>query len=207
MYAESLPQPPLKMTDQTTQHEGGTSLSPSLSVVPTDPDALPEPGAKWELKKLSQKHKDICSLIAQGIGRGQIATLCGITPEYVTMLTKQPLCVAYIKDMSEFAGVQLEAMFGKTVEVIGQTLATGAPKEQMAAARLQLEVTKRIGRPDVSANNGAMGADERLLALSERLVGLLGSAKQQSDQIIEDVEFVEIPRDAAVDPNGSSDDE
>lgn len=191
MYAESLPQNQMKLTDQTTQHEGGASLS----LVPVDEDALPEPGAKWELKKLSQKHKDICSLIAQGIGRQQIATLCGITPEYVTMLMRQPLCMAHIKEMSEFAGIQLEAMFGKTVEVIAKTLDSGAPKEQIAAARLQLEVTKRIGRPDVSANNSAMGADERLLSLAERLTGLLVSAKQESGQVIEDVEFFEVPQE------------
>lgn len=137
--------------------------------LPLSPADVP-PG--WQLKKLKPKHKDICSLIAQGVSRGDIAKVCGITPEYVTMLSRQPLCISFIKDLNEFAGLQLEAMFVKSVEAISNTLDNGAPKEKLQAARLQLEVTKRIGPRGRDVAEG-QGMDDRLLALSQRLVGLL----------------------------------
>lgn len=175
-------------------------------IVPVPLDDLPfgqdlpaspaETPAGWRLKQLKPKHKDICALIAQGIGRAQIASVCGITPEYVTMLSRQPLCIAYIKELNEYAGLQLEAMFAKTVEVIGEGLASGNTKDQLQAARLQLEVTKRIGgRSDPAAGQGAVNADERLLSLAERLTGLLSQKKaEQYEGQIEDAEFRELPK-------------
>jgi hypothetical protein len=149
---------------------------------------------KWELKKLTQRHKDICALIAQGIKRQQIASICEVTPEYVTMLARQPKCIQYIQEMNQYAAVQLDAMFVKTVDVINEAMDTGSTEEKLRAARLQLEVTKRIGRPDPSAGQGVVNADERLLTLAERLTGLLAQKKAESNESeAEDAEFRELP--------------
>lgn len=167
-------------------------------IVPVNLDDLPfgqdlplsssETPPGWQLKKLKPKHKDICSLIAQGVGRGDIAKVCGITPEYVTMLSRQPLCIAFIKDLNEFAGLQLEAMFSKTVEAISDGLDSGNTKDKLQAARLQLEVTKRIG-PRVEAQQGGSDREARLINLAERLTGLLAQA--QASSVIEG-DFVEV---------------
>lgn len=184
MYAEKQPHTQMTSADQITQ-TGEDDPFPEL----------PEPGEKWQLKKLTPKHKDICAMIAQGIGRQQIAAVCKITPEYVTMLTKQPVCIAYIKEMNEFAGLQLEASFSQVVEVIQDVMKEGSGKEKLAAARLQLEVTGRVGSKGAAAGN-TVNADDRLVGLAERLVGLLAGAKAQSvatiDQEIEDGDFTEV---------------
>lgn len=149
---------------------------------------------KWELKKFTQRHKDICALIAQGLKRKQIADICGVTPEYVTMLARQPKCIQFIQEMNQYAAVQLDAMFVKTVDVINDAMDNGSTEERLRAARLQLEVTKRIGRPDPSAGQVA-GTDDRLLNLAERLTGLLAKARGVSDgEEITDAEFREVPQ-------------
>lgn len=148
--------------------------------------------SKWELKTLTERHKNICALIAQGLKRGQIAAICDVTPEYVTMLAKQPKCIAYIREMNAFAALQLDAMFTKTVEVINDAMDSGNTDEKLKAARLQLEVTKRLGRPDPNAGTDRPSTEDRLLGLAERLA-VLASRQRQPNEIT-DVEFTEIPR-------------
>ncbi len=159
----------------TPQNESaGTPVHGEGHLVPVELDDVENP--KWELKKLSPKHKDICSLIAQGIGRQQIASLCQITPEYVTMLAKQPLCIAFIRDLNEFAGVQMEAMFVKSVAVIADVMDNGNAQDKLKAARLQMEATGRVGSKGMQGGGGD-GMEERLAALAGRLVGLLEQSK------------------------------
>lgn len=155
----------------------------------------------WQLKKLKPLHKDVCSYIAQGMKQIEVASICGITKEYVWMLLQQPLCQAYIQEMNQAVGVRLEAMFSQTVDTIAETMRTGSPEEQLKAARLQLEATRRIG-----AKAGAIVADtgqgDRLLALSERLVGLLAAQRNRADGQIIEGEF----RDASFPTNASQPD-
>jgi len=103
----------------------------------------------FQLKKLGPKHKNIASLLAQGANRGEIAQIAGVTPEYVTMLSKDALVVQYMKEMSEFANTRLEAMFEKSVDTISAVMDQGSAKERLAAARLQMEAIKKIGKADV----------------------------------------------------------
>lgn len=128
-------------------------------------------GEGWQLKELKPKHKEVCSLLAQGLGRNDVARIVGITPEYVTMLVKQPIVKEYMGEMAQLAGIQLDAMFVKSVDTIGEVMTTGSNKEKIQAARLQLEATKRIG-----SNSGLpkeiIDSTERLARLSERLLAL-----------------------------------
>lgn len=182
--------------------------------VPSDPTSaqLPEaPPAEectvtdgaYQLKELKPKHRNILSLVAQGVGRGQIATIFDITPEYVSMLCRMPICKQYIAGLNEVCEVQLEGMFGKSVAAISDALDNGSIGDKLKGARLQLEATKRIGKaPDIAPQS--VSTEERLVRLAERLTALIPSRadvstvqnlntstpKQSED--IQDASFTEI---------------
>ena len=140
-------------------------------------DDLPEEGEGqhgWVMKTLKPKHKQVCSLLAQGIDRQTIANVVGITPEYVSMLAGQKLVQDYVKDMAKLADLQLEAMFTKSVQAIGETLENGNHKEKIQAARLQMEATRRIGSKSVEPEK-LIDTNNRLAKLAERLLYLQGN--------------------------------
>jgi len=125
----------------------------------------------WQMKELKPKHKQVCAMLAQGIDRRTISNVVGVTPEYITMLSKQPLMKDYIAEMCQAAGLQLDAMFVQSVEVISEVMANGSPKERVAAARLQMEATKRIGSGS-SIPKEIIDTNDRLARLAERLLYL-----------------------------------
>lgn len=148
-------------------------------------DRAPEP---VELKKLSPVHKQVAALIAQGVDRRTIAVACDYTPEYVTWLQRQPLFREYIKEMSEAVGVQLEAMFVKSVQVINSAMDNGNIDEQLKGAKLQLEATGRVGRFQTQAPIG--GGTDRLEQLAERLQKLLQNQRRVADGEIIEAEVI-----------------
>jgi hypothetical protein len=131
---------------------------------------------KWEMKKLSPKHQQVAALVAQGMKFVDIAALVDYTPQYITMLVAQPLMRSYIAEKCAIAGTRLEALFAQSVEVIADTMKNGSEGGKLKAARLQLEATKRIGRPDPNAGTGASNVD-RLEQLAERLIMLQAGAR------------------------------
>jgi hypothetical protein len=147
----------------------------------------------FELKKLSPAHKQVAALVAQGVDRRTIAAACDFTPEYVTMLQGQPLFVEYIKGMNRAVATQLEALFGKSVDVINNAMDTGNIDEQLKGAKLQLEATGRIGRFATIAPEA--GGQDRLEQLSERLLGLLKSQRRVANGEVIEGEVVRfVPR-------------
>ena len=87
-----------------------------------------------------------------------------------------------------------ELMSELTADAMVDTLKNGAHADKMKAARLQLEVTKRIGRPDPYAV-GQHPAEDRLAQLANRLEGLLDTKKgglydEAGQPIFEDAEVV-----------------
>jgi hypothetical protein len=155
-------------------------------IVPTS-----EVGSKYDLKELSPKHKQVCSMLAQGHDRATIAAVIGITPEYISMLAKQPLVQAYVRDMSAVANLQLEAMFTSAVTAIGDTLQNGNYSDKVKAARLQLEATKRVGSSG-SLIHEVVDSNARLAKLAERLLYLQGHQGQASVEV-EEGEFSVAP--------------
>lgn len=148
-----------------------------------DADEYEEVGKKgWTLKVLKPWHRQMCSMIAQGIPRSTIANVFKKTPEYISMLAAQSLIQTCIQEDCSYAGLQLEAQFVKSVDAIGDTLENGNHKEKMQAARLQLEATKRIG-PRSTPQATEVNFEDRLIHLSERLVGLLESQKMATTNI------------------------
>lgn len=106
---------------------------PSIHIVP-----------KWELKSLSQKHKNIIALHAQSVSRTDIGQVCGCTPEYVSMIVAQPLAKEYLRELEQYMDSRLQTLYGKSVDVIQSGLAGNATDTQLKAARLQLEVTGKL---------------------------------------------------------------
>lgn len=126
---------------------------------------------KWQLKELKGRHKNICSLIAQGVPRQQVALVCSVTPEYVSMLLRQPLCMQYIAKLNQAVDVQLEALHGASVEAIGRALRDGTNEDALKAARLQMEATGRVGPKQVATTTE--NNTDKLEKLADRLLGLL----------------------------------
>lgn len=154
-----------------------TSPDPALSDLPETvleeaSMELAEAGEipQWELKKLRPMHKQICALIAQGHKYVNIAPIVGCTPEYISMLMRQPLIKAEVDRISSVAMVKMNALTDMAVEVTRSSLTEGSEKGKLQAARMVFETTGRLGRGAGGAGEAPVDMAERLLQLSERLV-------------------------------------
>lgn len=143
-------------------------MSAMLQEVPSQEEGT---ASKWEMKELKPIHKQLCSMLAQGIDRQTIAQVLDITPEYVSMLSKQPLVQKYIQEMCQFASLQLEAQFVEGVKVIGDVMANGNDKERLQAVRLNAELTHRIGSGSGPVAE-LIDTNDRLARLASRLLSL-----------------------------------
>lgn len=149
-----------------------------LQALPDDMSPEGDAPVGWQLKTLKPRHKSICALVAQGLPNKDVATMTGVHPAYITKLMQQPVCQRYIKEMSLVAGVQLEALTQKTVDTISEVMTTGNGTERLKAARLQAEMTGRVGSK-AGYQGDSSPAEDRLNKLADRLTGLLTKAKQQ----------------------------
>ncbi len=151
-------------------------------------------GRKVQLKSLSPKHKQVMALLAQGLDRHSIAQLVQLDPEYITWLTGDPLCKAYLEEMNGHVQVRMEALFAKSVDVVADTMLNGSAEDKLKAARLQLEATKRLGRQ--AGREDDVPESDRLEKLSNRLLSLLedrrgGNTYQGEAAQVEDAQLVE----------------
>lgn len=149
---------------------------------------------QWELKKLKPVHLAICSLVAQGNKYVDVAKMTGVTKEYISMLMRQQIIKDEVVRKAELVGTRLELLFEKSVDTIADAMENGNHKEKLQAARLQLEATKRIGRPDPFAISANVPTD-RLDNLAKRLEGLLDKTKgglydEAGNPIFEEAEIV-----------------
>src|SRR6266850_1170162 len=135
------------------------------------------PQGPWQLKKLTELHKQAAALLAQGVGRQTVATACDFTPEYITMLQQQPLFIGYVKEMTAAAATRLEALFDESVEVIADTMKNGTEDGKLKAVKLQLEATGRVGQN--AERERTPGDSDRLSVLAERLVSLLATQRRR----------------------------
>lgn len=148
----------------------------------------------WYLKSMQPWHENLCKMLVQGIPRGTIAEILDCTPNYVSMLARQPIIRAYMKEWADYAGIVLDAQFMKVVESIGETLDNGNHKEKMEAARLHSQLTGRIGSGG-QVQPTDTDLNSKLADLSNRLVGLLESHKIASSKSIIEGEYNEGSKD------------
>lgn len=114
------------------------------------PATNPQPA--FQLKKLKPKHRQVAALLAQGVGRAEVAAITGITPEYVSMLARQPLFMEYVKQLTEFTDVRLQALYDKSVDVLADTLVAGSEDARLRAAGMVMKATGKEGTSRVQAD-------------------------------------------------------
>ena len=114
------------------------------------------------LKRLSNKHKNMVALSRQGMSRDSVAEYCGCTPQYVTMILKQPLARAYIADLEVHLDTRLRGLYEKSVNVIADVLDNGKNADRLAAAQIQLEA---IGKRKLDPSEGKQTAEDIVSAM------------------------------------------
>ncbi len=147
----------------------------SALTVPTF--AEPDTTRAIQLKKIGPKHHEVASLLAQGVGRQQIAEVTGFTPEYITWLLRDPLFREHMRQKSEFVDALVDAQYERVADAIVDGLTNGAPEDRLKAARLQLELTGRIGKGE-RPNAALESSVERLSTLAERLLALQSNVRK-----------------------------
>lgn len=95
-----------------------------------------EPKTQFELKKLKPRHKQAASLLAQGLGRAEVAEAIGCTPEYITMLCQQTLFIEHMEELEKVVRVRMQAMMETSADVVGLALRGGSIKERLEAAKM-----------------------------------------------------------------------
>lgn len=130
------------------------------------------------LQKLSQKHKQVLSLVAQGLDRQTIAQVVDFVPEYVTWLVRQPVCQEYLREMIGYNDSRLLALTERSVDAISDVLANGSHEDQLKAAKLQLTAIGKVGRAQAPVS--AKFDEDRLERLAERLVALQSNVRERT---------------------------
>jgi len=143
-----------------------------------------------KLAKLGPRHREVLSLVAQGLGRSEIGAIVGYEPEYISWLVRQDVCQAYLAEMNAVVEFRLQSMTEQSVDTINDVMKNGASDERLKAAKLQLEATGRIGA-DAVFGRPASGGPDRLQQLAERLVVLLRKGGPAAGGVVSDVIDVE----------------
>ena len=133
------------------------------------------PAYQAPMLKLGAEHRQILSLLAQGVSREEVATITGYAPQSISRLLRDPLCKEYLQQMMDVVEFRLTAMTEKSVQAIEDELTHGNGESRMRAAKLQMEAIGRIGSKRVT--RPADDAPDRLDVLADRLVKLLDKAK------------------------------
>lgn len=125
----------------------------------------------FKLQALNEKHRQVASLMAQGLGPLEIASVVDYTMQYISMLARDPLFKEHLSNISQFVTLQHEAMFARTVEAVNNGFNSGIVEDNLKAARLNLEITGRIGKGE-RPSAGMESSLDRLATLAERLLAL-----------------------------------
>ena len=139
----------------------------SLTEIPSD---------SKKLQALSSNHKEVLSLLAQGLPQAEVAAITGFAPGYIPWLVKQEVCQQYLADMRAVVDHRFTAMTEQSCDTILDVMKNGATDERLKAAKLQLEVVGMVGagKKDIQPQ----GNNDHLQQLADRLVGLLKSTRE-----------------------------
>lgn len=130
---------------------------------------LPKLNGKWDLKKLTEKHKTIVALHAQGVGRYDIGKVAGCTPEYVSMIVAQPLAKEYLAHLQQYLDSRMMAMYSKSVDAISRGLDSDDEEIQLKAARLQMEAAGKL-KQQVKDTGTAEDVVAQILAKAQNVI-------------------------------------
>lgn len=144
------------------------------------------PPPTFKLQKLSPKHKEALSLVAQGLGRTEVGGIVGFAPEYISWLVKQEVCQHYLQEIMAVVDYRLAALTEQSVDAIADVLKTGSDEFRLKAAKVQLEAVGRIGAGQLNRPPVTVSPDH-LQQLADRLVSLIRTSRTKgtSDEIVE----------------------
>ena len=130
-----------------------------------------------KLAKLTNKHKEALSLVAQGLSRREIGSVVGFATDYISWLCRQEVSKQYLQEMMDVVEFRVQSMTLDSVDTIADVMKCGTSDERLKAAKLQLEVVGRVG---AGKNQGqtATVAPDHLKTLADRLVGMLRASKE-----------------------------
>ena len=134
---------PREEAEEVLTQEKGKNVP---AVIDRDPFPTKEEVERWNPKRLTPKHKQILSLYAQGMKRREIGAMCNCTPEFVTLLAGTEAGRAHLKELEEYMDGRMRNLYKKSIDAIEDQLETGKGADKIAAAKLQLQVTGKLGR-------------------------------------------------------------
>lgn len=140
------------------------------------PQEEPPTESSYQLQKLSQRHKEALSLLAQGERRQLVAEITQFSPEYLTWLIRQTVCKTYLEEIRTVVDFRMESLTEESADAIQEVLRNGKPSDRIAAAKLQLEVVGRVGAG--RGQGGAALPGDHLAVLADRLVNLMKQTRQ-----------------------------
>ncbi len=116
----------------------------------------------WILKRLSQKHKDMITLSLQGLDREKVGEFCGCTPQYVTMVNRQPLARVFIAELESHLDLRLRGLYERSLDALQAGLTSPKIADKLAAAQIQL---KAIGKAEPGPDSAKQTAEDVVSAL------------------------------------------
>jgi len=100
---------------------------------------------KWQLQKLTKRHRDIASLLISGVTHDEIADVCNCHKQTIIVLKQQPIFQDYLKQLQQEIEDEFKGLFGRTVRAIRDSLQDDAPRDtRLKAARIVLEAQGRL---------------------------------------------------------------
>lgn len=100
----------------------------------------------WEPKVLTPKHKQILSLVAQGMKYRDIGSLCKCTPQLIVMLGACSKGQEYLSFIEQQMDIRLRGLYSKSVDAIDDQLSNGSGENKLRAAKLQMQATGKLGK-------------------------------------------------------------
>ncbi len=145
---------------------------------------------KQQLAEIRVNHKQIASLLAQGESLATIESVTGYSPSYISTLLRDPLFKDYMRDKAEYVDAKIEMAYDKVADAIIDGLENGTIEDRLKSARLQLEITGRIGKGD-RPNAAVESSVERLNSLADRLLALQSNVRRGATYEQEPIEVVQ----------------
>ena len=124
---------------------------------------------KWQLKKLTYKHKEIAGLLVSGESHDQIAEICKVNKQTIVVLKTQPIFQEYFQKLQQEIEDDFSNLFGKSVVAVRDGLGEDKPAEtRLKAAKLVFESQGRLDGVNVIPESAEDIA--RRLVLNQQIV-------------------------------------
>lgn len=137
------------------------------NVVPFMASAVEKPRVQSAptLRRLSPTHRELISLLLQGMGSGDAAAIVGYTRQRVTQLLGDPLFQTAMDEQRQLWDVELSNLTGNSVAVLRDALTDKDPEVRLKAARMQLETQGKF-RQGTADGTSAEDAVAKIISLA-----------------------------------------